>query len=906
VRQLFLVVAAASLAAPPTGAIQATSFADCQRLVARRPDDLESYRCYWMIARRTGQSHQALAALDALAVRHGADPRIDLYRAAILGDLGDPAAEGFARKATKGCEALKEWTCATYGHLTLAWHARRAPREARAELAAARRTAMAANDPVLLARADLGLGWRLVAEGDFAAARAAFESALTSLGPGGPFDARISALNGLGYQAWATSRQREALELYRRVAKEAHLAPDPYREAEALYNALFVELEIRRESDPAARPTLAPCEKALEAAERAGNGAVAGWIHLMIAASAVPPGRRDEELALAMELGRSTGVHELLTTALRMRANDEAAAGRLQQAIASATESLAVARAIRDPQQTLWAFQLRGLLRFAAHDVTAARADVAAAMAALDRLLALEPFARDRAGVEARFANGPYAFAHALAREGETELALAVADRFRGRSVLAGLAPEPGGAAVELTEVRRRISRLQRDLFMARGADRPALEGKLRALEQREEAILHGLAPASAGAKPAPSLARLQAALDARTAILSFQLAPEAATDGPAGNSWLAVIDQRRVRTLSVPPPGQLRPAVRAFLGLLHRSDAPERRAAARLGSWLLGEALADLPAGIDRLVIIPDPPLHELPFAALRTAAAGPPLGERYTFERSESLAGWLGRIRARPPALPATAMVLADPVVATPGPAAGPALFRRTVGDVVAPSLPGARREAARLRRELGHAAAVRTGGAATEAAVKRADLRHTGVLYFAAHAWVDSHHPYRTALALASGGGEDGLLQLRDIASLRLGGGIVVLAACNSARGRSFAGEGVFSLARAFLDAGASAVVGTVGDVDDRSAAFVMERLITGLVHGRPLAEALAHARRSALARGLPPAAWASAVLIGDGGVRLKAARPRRFPLPVLGLAAALLLVWIVVWRSTISRG
>ncbi|NOZ94421.1 MAG: CHAT domain-containing protein [Acidobacteria bacterium] len=900
-----LVVATCS-AIPAGGAIQATSFADCDRLVAGKPDDLESYRCYWMIARRTGQSLQALEALGSLAASRGADPRIDLYRAAILGDMGDPSAEDFARSATGGCEAMKEWTCATYGHLTLAWYERRSPENAHRELTAARRTALAANDPVLLVRVDLGLGWRFVAECELGAARAAFAHALRSLGPSGPFDARNSALSGLGYQAWATARWQESLDCYRRAAEEARRAPDLFLEARALYNALFVELELRRESDPGARPLLAGCEEALTAAERAGNVVAAGWVHLMIAAADVPPDRQLEELDRAIEMGRSTGSYDLVTTAWRMQANNLAARGRMEEAVAKATESLSLARSIRDPKQALWALELRAQLRFAHGDLQAARKDAAKVLEELDRLLATEPFARDRAGVEAHFANGPYTFAYALATAGEVDLALAISDHFRGRSVLAGLAPRPGPEAIDLEEVRHEISGMQRRLFLAGKASvRTVILEDLVELEHREEEILGRLQLPAGPVRPDPALAEIQAALDAQTAILSFQLAPGLGMDGDQTSSWVAAIDRSGARVLPLPPASQLAPAVRAFRGLLLRGDAPERSAASALGRRLLGDALAGLPEGITRLVIVPDAPLHELPFAALRLAPSLPPVGERYTFEQSESLAGWLARARRRSGRLPAQALVLADPRVATPAPDPGATLFSRSLGAPAAPELPGARREAAVLRRALGRGAVIETGANATESLVKEADLRRTGLLYFAAHAWVDADHPYRSALALAPGGGEDGLLQLRDVASLRLSGAIVVLAACNSAQGEVFAGEGVFSLARAFLDAGASAVVGNLGDIDDESAARVMEELIRGLARGRPLAEALARAKRRAVARGLPPAAWASSILIGDGTARLKGVQ--RHPLLWLALAAgvgavALLFAWLTLRRPS----
>ena len=60
--------------------------------------------------------------------------------------------------------------------------------------------------------------------------------------------------------------------------------------------------------------------------------------------------------------------------------------------------------------------------------------------------------------------------------------------------------------------------------------------------------------------------------------------------------------------------------------------------------------------------------------------------------------------------------------------------------------------------------------------------------------------------------------------EIAALKLQPGTVaVLGACETALGRTFNGEGAMSLVRAFLGAGASAVVAALWDVKDDSDRF-----------------------------------------------------------------------------------
>ena len=76
------------------------------------------------------------------------------------------------------------------------------------------------------------------------------------------------------------------------------------------------------------------------------------------------------------------------------------------------------------------------------------------------------------------------------------------------------------------------------------------------------------------------------------------------------------------------------------ILAARRRSAAGRMAPAAGLYRDLLAEALDELPETVRQLVIVPDGPLHRLPFAALRPAADAPPLVDRTTRAR-EILAG-------------------------------------------------------------------------------------------------------------------------------------------------------------------------------------------------------------------------------------------------------------------------
>jgi CHAT domain-containing protein len=188
----------------------------------------------------------------------------------------------------------------------------------------------------------------------------------------------------------------------------------------------------------------------------------------------------------------------------------------------------------------------------------------------------------------------------------------------------------------------------------------------------------------------------------------------------------------------------------------------------------------------------------------------------------------------------------------------------------------LPYARDESQAIARHVG-SADVLLGANATERAVKSRPLRNYDVVHVAAHAVADDTYPERSAVMLAPGDRtEDGLLQAREIAALDLEGRIVVLSACQTAAGAILSGEGVLSLARAFFEAGAHAVIGTRWPLRDEDGAVLFEMFYRHLAGGASLSDALRATREEARTAGRPASAWAGLVLIGNGDLRPLAAR------------------------------
>jgi hypothetical protein len=197
-----------------------------------------------------------------------------------------------------------------------------------------------------------------------------------------------------------------------------------------------------------------------------------------------------------------------------------------------------------------------------------------------------------------------------------------------------------------------------------------------------------------------PTLAQVQARLDPREALLSFQIwRPEPMMDAPyrEGSSWVTVVTRTRVEAFPVPNADVLEPQIRAWTGLLERRDGSDRAAGARLSKELLAASLAVLPPGTDRLVIVPDGPLHRVPFDALSGGPDMPYLAERFSVSIAPSASLWM-RLRASPRLEAGRLLVLADPS----GGSGAQAILRDSTGCSARWCMHGGRRRS-RSRRSL-----------------------------------------------------------------------------------------------------------------------------------------------------------------------------------------------------------
>lgn len=262
-----------------------------------------------------------------------------------------------------------------------------------------------------------------------------------------------------------------------------------------------------------------------------------------------------------------------------------------------------------------------------------------------------------------------------------------------------------------------------------------------------------------------------------------------------------------------------LREAVDALAMLIAARSAADADAlltrSHALYQQLIAPALALAPA-TTRLLLQPDGPLHELPFAALVSARTPTP---RYLVEDQV-----LSRLISLPQRPQRGTGLPVKPLWAIADPDLQGASSSSWLRDGGRGRLPGAAAEARAVERLYAPTAGVLIADAATEAAVKA--LPADADLHFATHMVRDSLDEQHSFLALGEGAGEDGQLSAAEILTHLVGPReLVVLSGCASQRGALAGGAGALSLARAWHQAGARQVLATQWPVPDRATAEVM---------------------------------------------------------------------------------
>ena len=407
--------------------------------------------------------------------------------------------------------------------------------------------------------------------------------------------------------------------------------------------------------------------------------------------------------------------------------------------------------------------------------------------------------------------------------------------------------------------------------------------------------------------------------LDENTLLLEYSLGEE--------RSYLWAVSKNGISSYELAKGADIEAAAKKYYDLLkiankavrERNAAETTAAAAKLSDMLLKPVAGQL--GKKRLLIVSDGTLQYIPFAALPVPARETETGflnseHEIVYLPSASTLGIIRKETSKRQPAAKTIAVLADPVFTTndlrvklpPSQVIKPSNNAPSTNtsniptppDVSTgleiPNLPEIPIELRSAARDLG-IAFNRLEGTRTEAqkilalvpdseekqafdfAANRAtavstELSEYKIVHFATHGILNSERPELSGVVLSlvdeKGTPQNGFLRLNDIYNMKLPAELVVLSACETGLGKEVKGEGLVSLTRGFMYAGAKRVVVSLWKVDDDATAELMTRFYTKMLKEKlPPAAALraAQIEMSQQSQWKDPYYWAAFVMQGE---------------------------------------
>ena len=389
--------------------------------------------------------------------------------------------------------------------------------------------------------------------------------------------------------------------------------------------------------------------------------------------------------------------------------------------------------------------------------------------------------------------------------------------------------------------------------------------------------------------------------LDENTVLLEYSLGED--------NSYVWAISPNSLKTFTLPKRREVEEAARRVYDLVTASDRNVRGesiaqrqkrllqadgdypvATAALSRMLLGPVASELKN--KRLLIVAEGVLQYVPFSALTDPNEGAtPLiaGHEIVTLPSASVLSVLRReTKERQPA-PKGIAVFADPVFDEQD--------ARLTGQVAAHAEADEAREVKRSAEESGLSDfprlrfsreeanqimkfASRNNSlealdfSASRANATSAELQNYRIVHFATHGIINSRHAELSGVVLSlvdkNGKQQNGFLRLYDIYNMNLKADLVVLSACQTALGRDIKGEGLIGLTRAFMYGGASRVVASLWQADDRGTAVLMSKFYEGLLSRQQSPAAALRSAQIAMSqdkRWHNPRYWAAFTIQGE---------------------------------------
>ena len=621
------------------------------------------------------------------------------------------------------------------------------------------------------------------------------------------------ATNNIGLVYAAQSNHEQAISFFTKTIEMNRTVGDKSLDADAQRNIGVQLLAMNRIAEAASR-----FRKCLDLSRGMSYRSVESEAHHDLGRVLFRMERRSEaiaEMRKAAEIQQEISDTPNLAGTLAELSQMQLALGATDDALRLARQSLQMLSSVDRPE-TLWQAQLtagRALRRLRRNGEAAQEFDAAIATIESLRTRVVGP----PTAVPVYFAEKlePYQERIALSiTAGKSDEALRLVEQSKSRALgdilRSGRVALDKALTVEEQQAERRLE--NRLVAMNLQIDAQPSSAGLKAARERVrqeldawQSTLYAAHPETAferGVSPPMTVeAMVQIAAETKAVILDYYIAPR--------SSFVFVL--KPGHDLRMVPLKIGKPALTVLTSEFHRQlashDLAYAGSAQELYRVLISPVARDL-AGLTAVVIVPDGPLWDVPFQALQ------PRPRRFLIEDSAvSYAPSLAVLRET--ARMARARRLAPPPREL-----------LAIGDPAGHDrIPEAKRQLQEIERLYGaKSSRILTGDEATEAILKSEAGKYR-VLQVASHAILDDANPMYSFALLAKSGAEDGVLEARELMSLDLKADVLVLSACETARGIAPAGEGLNGIVWAAFVAGAPATVASLWRVESSSSAELM---------------------------------------------------------------------------------
>ena len=407
------------------------------------------------------------------------------------------------------------------------------------------------------------------------------------------------------------------------------------------------------------------------------------------------------------------------------------------------------------------------------------------------------------------------------------------------RSIIANRGPVGGKRKSDISQTQEQISKFNKK--------------RVNLIEQirRSDPELGSLMTVSP-----PSFEAIQSLLPVKISLIEYHHKGGYIVDGKERNQlWIFVVHKNGIHFQEVDvSKADLKQTLETYARLLaeETQDLNKLKVVSnKLYEWMIGP-LETIPEIINShtMIFVPWGPMFKIPFAAL-APETGKPLAASKNIVMSPS-AGVYRFLSQKQAAGRRKIFAIGNP-------------------DTALTSLSGAEREVSMIGR-LFEKSTIKIRGQATESLIKNGyeSLGMPDVIHFACHGLFNEKTPQLSHLALTPDQKNDGNFEMHEIFNLDWKGvSLVTMSACSSGKGKLGAGDDLVGLTRAFMFAGAPAVLCSLWDVDDEATGVLMVDFYKNYIGGMSKPEALRNAQMSMMntKKWSHPSYWSAFVLFGN---------------------------------------